>query len=53
MEEKMKLILTPFLSNTTECYMGREQKGVESVIPLRSSFLKSTFIMQSIGFSLS
>jgi hypothetical protein len=32
--------------------MGRKQKGVESVIPLPSSFLKSTFIMQSIGYSL-
>lgn len=53
MKEKMKLILTQSLSSTIECYMGREQKRVESVIPLPSSFLKSISIMQNIGFSLS
>ena len=53
MEEKMKLILNHLcLSNITECYMERKLKEVANVIHLQSSFLKSTFIMLSIGFNL-
>lgn len=54
MEEKTKLMLTHLsLSSTTECFMGGKHKGVESLIPLQSNFLRSIFIMQNIGFSLS
>lgn len=54
MGEKMKLMLTHLsLSSITECFMGRKQKGAESVIHLQSSSLKSISIMQSIGFNLS